>query len=205
MATLNSYFDGFLSNINPDPQMVKKAIKAHEPVRRHLATDEEFKEHHLDSFLYGSYRRRTAVGDIKDVDIVVLTNFDPNKDKPRTVLRKLKQALARYYENPDLADQRRSIRVDDPFSEDPSCKLTLDIVPAAIITDENGVLKVPDREEDCWIDSHPKGHLQVVNDLNAKEYSNEQFVPLVKIMKWWWKYQSAILQPKVERPHPKGF
>ncbi len=205
MATLNSYFDEFLSNINPDPKMVKRAVNAHEPIREHLATDEEFQDYYLDSFLYGSYRRHTAVGDIKDVDIVVLTKFDHNKDKPRAVLAKLKRALARYYENPDLANQRRSIRVDDPLPDDPNCKLTLDIIPAAIITDENGVLKVPDREDDCWIDSHPKGHLQVVNDLNAKEYSDERFVPLVKIMKSWWKYQCGILQPEVERPHPKGF
>jgi predicted nucleotidyltransferase len=208
VTKLPTLFDKFLSNINPDEQAVEYAQKAHSFVRKNLANDDKFSPYIEGSFLYGSYKRRTAVGDIKDVDIVVLTNFDikHTDNTPDRVLRKLKAALTRCYddaENPEY--QRRSIRVNDPLPEHKDAALTLDIIPAVVITTDEAVLLVPDREQKKWIRSHPKGHLNHTIDLNAEDYSNGWFVPLVKAMKWWWKYQCDIRQPKEKRPKPKGF
>jgi hypothetical protein len=81
--------------------------------------------------------------------------------------------------------------------------MTLDIIPAVMQDDEDGPLLVPDRELGEWVSSHPKGHMSHTTTLN--ESSNGQFVPLIKMMKWWWSYQCEIRQPDVERPKPKGF
>ena len=81
MPTLNTSFKTFLSNIEPNPETKKYAQEAHKPVREYLKNDEVFGEFFVDSFLYGSYARNTAVGDIKDVDIVVVTNFDPKNSE----------------------------------------------------------------------------------------------------------------------------
>jgi hypothetical protein len=208
MAELNDLFEIFISNINPDETAVQYAIDAHKPVRKCLEEQDDFKEYVEGSFLYGSYKRYTAVGDIKDVDIVVLTNFDTEDEKntPQKVLRSLKDALARCYEDPENPQyQRRSIRIDDPLPEHEDVEMTLDIIPAVIVTDRDGPLYVPDRVVKEWIWSHPKGHLRYTSKLNAQEYSKNRFVPLVKMMKWWWKYQCEIIQPEVERPKPKGF
>src|ERR1044071_980421 len=112
MTKLNALFDKFLQNIEPDEKMVNHAHNAHDPVRDFLENDEAFGQYVEDTFLYGSYKRNTAVGDIKDVDIVVLTNFDTESEEftPQKVLRKLKSALARHYGDQDNQEyQRRSI------------------------------------------------------------------------------------------------
>jgi hypothetical protein len=201
-------FRTFLKNINPDDKAIGYAQEAHTRVRECLAEDDKFKQYVTGSFLYGSYKRQTAVGDIKDVDVVILTNFDIYEPEhtPAKVLRKLKAALARCYDDPDNPEyQRRSIRVDDPLPDESDAELTLDIIPAVVLNGDENALWVPDRDQAAWIQSHPKGHLQYVNDLNADDYSNGRFVPLAKIMKWWWKYQCAVRQPNAVRPKPKGF
>lgn len=204
MSTQDDLFDKFLNKINPDSTAIKYAKKAHESVRECLEKQDKFSEHVIDTFLYGSYKRHTAVGDIKDVDIVVLTDFDPGEDTPERVLRQLKAALARCYDDPENPQyQRRSIRIDDPLPDDPDVLMTLDIIPAAIVGDKNSALRVPDREVKEWVWSHPREHLDHTTQLNEK--CNQKYVPLVKIMKWWWKYQCEIRQPDVERPKPKGF
>lgn len=208
MTKLNTLFEMFLRNIEPDKKAVKYAYLAHEPVRDFLENDEDFGEFFEDSFLYGSYKRHTAVGDIKDVDIVVLTNFDPESEEytPIKVLRKLKSALAKYYEDPENPEyQRRSIRINQPLPDNKEVKMTLDIIPAVAPNGEDEPLLVPDRDVEEWIISHPKGHLDYASELNKPENSEGRFVPLVKIMKWWWKYQCELRQPDLERPKPKGF
>lgn len=42
MAKLNSLFQRFLSNIEPDPEALSYAQEAHQPVREALAKDEKF-------------------------------------------------------------------------------------------------------------------------------------------------------------------
>lgn len=208
MAKLNDLFEVFLSNINPDEKAVEYAIDAHEPVRECLEKHDEFRQYVEGSFLYGSYRRNTAVGDIKDVDIVILTNFDIDDEEntPRRVLRRLKDALARCYEDPENPQyQRRSIRIDEPLPDNEEVEMTLDIIPAVVVTNKDEPLRVPDRVVQKWIRSHPKGHLEYTTKLNSDDYGKKRFVPLVKMMKWWWKYQSQERQPDVERPDPKGF
>lgn len=208
MSKLNSLFDQFLSNIEPDEDAVTYAQEAHKPVRDFLEHDESFGKYVEGTFLYGSYRRHTAVGDIKDVDIVLLTNFDTKDEEnsPQRVLRKLKAALARYYDDPESpAYQRRSIRVNDPLPNRPDVSMTLDIIPAVAPEDDDKPLLVPDREVTEWIRSHPKGHINATSALNRDEYSGGRFVPLVKMMKAWWQYQCEERQPEVERPKPKGF
>ncbi len=208
MAELGNQFDVFLSNIEPDTEVIGYAQDAHIPVRDYLKNDPIFKDFFVESFLYGSYKRHTAVGTIKDIDIVVLTKFDPENpdDNPRSVLRKLKAALARYYDDPENPQyQRRSIRIDEPLPDVPETEMTLDIIPAVEISGSDNPLKVPDRELNSWIWSHPKGHLKYSSELNDEEHGNGKYIPAVKMMKWWWKYQCMIRQPDVERPKPKGF
>jgi hypothetical protein len=208
MTKLNALFDKFLQNIEPDEKMVRYAHSAHDPIRTFLEEDGDFGQYVEDTFLYGSYKRHTAVGDIKDVDIVVLTNFDTESEDyaPQKVLRKLKSALARHYGDPKNQEyQRRSIRVNDPLPDNKDVEMTLDVIPAVATDGNDNPLLVPDRDVKKWILSHPKGHLEHTTELNKDQNSKGRFVPLVKIMKWWWKYQCEIRQPDVERPKPKGF
>lgn len=208
MQTMDSYFEDLRKSIEPQKARKKEAQKADDPVRDHLETHESFAERHVTTFLYGSYKRSTAIGDIKDVDIVVITNFTTDDD-PIDVLDELKDALAELYDEPDLADQRRSIRVDRPLPDVPDSELTLDVIPA-IYQDEDdpdGPLWVPDRDKKCWVPSHPKGHIAYSSGLNEVSHQKRAFVRLTKMMKWWWKYQFESRKPKVasHERKPKGF
>lgn len=201
-------FDEFRKAIEPEEKRKKYAQKADDPVREHLANHKSFAKRHVTTFLYGSYRRHTAEGDIKDVDLVVVTNFT-TKDKPISVLNELKDSLAELYEKPELADQRRSIRIDRPLPDVPGAKLTLDVIPAIYQNAANpeGPLWVPDREKKCWIPSHPKGHIAYSNNLSSQSKLENGFVRLSKMMKWWWRYQFETLKPTVaaHERKPKGF
>ncbi|MGH7203124.1 MAG: nucleotide-binding domain-containing protein [Candidatus Levyibacteriota bacterium] len=202
MANLKKSFDTFLQNIEPDKETKQYAIKAHTPIREHLENDEDFKEYFQNSFLYGSYARYTTVGEIKDIDIVVVTKFDNNDEEhtPRKVLAKLKKALNRYYETDNTEYQRKSIKVKDPLPDNPDVKMTLDVIPAIANDGEDKPLLVPDREDGEWVFSHPKGHISFTSMLNDKDHGNGMFVPFVKIFRYWWLYTS-----KKKHPMPKGF
>lgn len=208
MQKMSPYFEELRKVIEPNPDRKKEAQEADDPVREHLETHECFADRHVTTFLYGSYKRSTAVGDIKDVDIVVVTNYTTDHE-PVEVLDELKDALAELYDEPNLADQRRSIRIDRPLPDVPDSELTLDVIPA-IYQDEDdpdGPLWVPDRDKKEWIPSHPKGHIQRASDLNAESHQERAFVRLTKMMKWWWKYQFEKRKPKVagHERKPKGF
>jgi hypothetical protein len=206
MLKMSGYFDKLREAIEPDKKYKKEAQKADDPVREHLETHESFAHRHVSTFLYGSYRRSTAEGNIKDVDIVVVTNYT-TRDKPVSVLNALKDSLAELYDEPDLADQRRSIRVDRPLPEVPESELTLDVIPAINQGKPGGPLWVPDRDKEIWVPSHPQGHIDHASSLNARSYQERAFVRLTKMMKWWWKYQFELKRAGMEahRRKPKGF
>jgi hypothetical protein len=206
MQKMSKYFDDLRAAVEPDKKYKKEAQKADDPVREHLETHKSFAHRHVSTFLYGSYRRHTAEGNIKDVDIVVVTNYT-TRDKPVIVLDELKDSLAELYAKPDLADQRRSIRVDRPLPDVPDSELTLDVIPAINQDKAGGPLWVPDRDKEIWVPSHPQGHIDCAIELNASSYQERAFVRLAKMMKWWWKYQHEIKRAGTEahRRKPKGF
>jgi hypothetical protein len=206
MMEMHGYFEELRQAIEPDPRRKREAQKADDPVREHLATHWSYASRHLATFLYGSYRRSTAVGDIKDVDIVVVTNHTKS-DRPVAVLDGLKTSLGYLYPAPDLADQRRSIRIDRPLPDVPGASLTLDIVPAIYSGGVDDFLWIPDRDKATWVASHPKGHLQYTSYLNSQSYQERAFVRLTKMLKWWWKYQFERRWPGVpaHERKPKGF
>ncbi len=206
MLEMQGYFEELRQALEPEPQRKREAQRADDPVREHLASHKSFASRHVTTFLYGSYKRNTAVGDIKDVDIVVVTNYRKGDD-PLDVLDDLKASLEHLYEAPDLADQRRSIRIDRPLPDVPGSALTLDIVPAIYGGEPDEALWIPDRDRLEWVSSHPQGHLQYTSDLNKGSHQGRAFVRLAKVMKWWWKYQFGLKRPgtAAHERKPKGF
>lgn len=202
---LNWYFDELKAAIEPDEKYKKHAQKADDPVREHLRTHSTFSDRYVSTFLYGSYPRNTAVGNIKDVDLVIICN-NSNHSSPLALLNKLRDSLAVLYNDADLGDQRRSIRVDRPLSHISDTELTLDVIPAIYQNGSDGALWVPDREKREWTASNPREHMAYTTRLNTR--SNQgRFVPLAKMMKWWWKHQFELKRPWVEsfKRKPKGF
>lgn len=204
MAEVKSLFREYLTAIEPDSQARRLAAKAHVLPRDYLKQDEAFGQYVIDSFLYGSYRRRTATHDIKDVDIMLITSFDPDTVSPSKALNDLFEALKRCYGSDRvLKKNRRSIQVLNPLPDEDT-ELTLDILPAVEVNDGSGYLLVPDKDEREWILTNPRGHIDKVSDVNAEQ--DKKLVPMVKVMKAWWRHQSADLVTKNQpKPRPKSF
>lgn len=197
MATLNSLFSEFLSNIEPDKDTRAEAIDAHERVRDWLANHKAFGAVHVETFLAGSYRRRTSVTPIKDVDIIVvcaMSEYDPQN--PKKLLTRLKAALddnTRYKTR--TTPRRRSIQIG-------LSKIDMDIVPTVAPDGTDEPLLIPDRDVTQWFPTNPKGHISWTQTLNANTQTSEtdkgRFVPLVKMARWWKREQLR------SKRHPKG-
>lgn len=188
-----SGFEALLTAIEPD---ATPAIDAHTTVRERLRTHEKFKEHHVDTFLAGSYRRRTARSPIKDVDVVVMVQKELHEWEPEDVLELLDDTLADYddYKRRRRAN-RRSIQVG-------LATIDMDIVPTVALFGPDAELRIPDRDVEQWMRTHPKGHIAWIQKLNgstAKIGSQGTLVPLVKLLKQWKATRLG------DARHPKGF
>lgn len=112
---LPSRFKRFLEQIRPSAAHINQLRRGHTNLRRLILRDHELRNHIVTTFLQGSYRRSTAIRAVdgrigSDVDIVLVTNLDPQAHAPDAVLNRLKPILRPHY--PDLRMQGRSLRVE---------------------------------------------------------------------------------------------
>ena len=206
MSEVKKLFNEYLSAIEPDTKAKQAAAKSHVMPREYLEQDDEIGDSIQDSFLYGSYRRHTATHDIKDVDIVLISTFDPETDTPQIILSRLHAALERCYGSDNVLElNRRSICVTNPLPDDDT-DLTLDILPAVEVNDGSGYLLVPDRDQKEWILTNPRGHIEAIS--RANEESDKKLVPMFgkKSVKAWWRHQSESFKTASNpKPRPKSF
>ncbi len=183
---LLSDFKAFLSSIEPGSADVTAAKAAHEKVRDELRTDSESKEAHKETFLSGSYARSTAIKDINDVDVICLLDIDTVTTAPELVLSWLQGILSKYYK--ETRPQGRSVGAKAAND------VWLDIVPGVPIGTDDGPVKIPDREAQSWVASHPKG--QIAAAISQNKATDGLYVPVVKITKAW----RDRLSPESARP-----
>lgn len=195
---LRESFKALLGAINPNGEDVKPAVKAHTDLREFLASDDGLAKVYSDSFLSGSYARETSIAPIKDLDVVVLTNYDRATTTPRVALNALRRALRKKYTGDDeTVPNRRSILVDLPDTT-----LTMDVIPAIASGDRDQHIWVPDRALNEWIKSHPHGHITLATDRHqaSSEIGDRHlYKSTVKLLRWWRHRQLQGLR------HPKGF
>jgi len=184
---LTSYFAKCLSNIQPSSERVTAVSNAHTTLRDHLQNDAKLKWPIETSRLAGSYGRDTATDPIKDADIILglqhkKVSADAKEPNPVEVLSDLKSAIQLFYDEVEVRDQRRSIRVKvEGASSDET--VYLDVVPAVTPDGIDKVLWVPDRDKSKWIKSNPIGYVEYAGDRNSE--TDGRYVKLVKALKWW--------------------
>lgn len=214
MYSLNSEIKTFLSNIEPDNIYKTQAAEAQSELRAFLQASEDFKDMYLDSFLTGSYKRNTAIKEIKDVDIIVILNKQATNFEPKENVKDLYNSLKKSFENSDVYEikeveqQQRSIKLvwrfkNNKDNEIRNEELTLDVVPAIRSTENSNYdLWIPDKNLNAWIKTNPQGHIDKIKEKNQSciEINGQKpFVPFVKILKFW-KGESYKVPKK-----PKGF
>src|SRR5512136_812058 len=90
-----SYFRRYLRAIQPTLVSRRHAVQLHKTLTGRLASDKPFQDWYEGTFLYGSYRRNTAVQPIKDVDVCVLLGIKCDDHKPEAVVQRLRRVLER--------------------------------------------------------------------------------------------------------------
>jgi hypothetical protein len=209
MAEINSYFERFVSELNPSQTYLDDQAAGHRTLRRRLQEDGEFKKYHVATFLQGSYARDTALHPGKDVDVVVVTNLNSSVTTNEANL--LMERFLRQHYNGKWLRQNRSYGIALSY-------VTLDVVLArsehlsadeyqsltksaflrdAIVDWKKHPLFIPDREMSKWVPTHPKAQMEATTDQN-KECCGF-LVPMVKVLKAW--RRNAYSKPK----YPKGY
>jgi hypothetical protein len=166
-------FATYVSSCEPDDQAAAAAKAAHEKLRDRLKTDGDTKDAHKETFLSGSYARRTAIHNINDVDVICIVDIDHTITEPEVVLSWVQGVLTKYYTETRL--QGRSIGVK-------AKGVWLDIVPSTPVYD-GGPLWIPDRDARQWVQSHPKSQITAATDKNKG--TDGYYVQTVKLLKAW--------------------
>jgi hypothetical protein len=168
-------FATYVSSLEPHADAVTAAKDAHEKVRERLKTDDDTKEAHKDTFLSGSYARRTAMHDINDVDVIYIIDIDHTITEAEVVLSWLRGVLSKYYKETRL--QGRSIGASAAKG------MWLDVVPSTPVSADDGPLWIPDRDAKQWVQSHPKG--QIAAAISKNKATGGYYIQTVKLLKAW--------------------
>jgi hypothetical protein len=161
------------------------------------AVQEALGTFYADSFLAGSYRRKTQAVHLKDLDIIIVLN-DPTGElraSPRGALALMKNAAHTYSLVSHVDVKCRAVE----------CELAgypfwADLVPA--LEDGRGelLLAYVDKAEDIeeWRPADPKGQVAACQAKNAA--TGGIYVPVTRICKFW--NQSFTSSPSQEKPMP---
>lgn len=120
MATLPTYFRGFLSAIEPTKKQKEDKQTGQKTLRKRLDDDEDLAPILVSHFLQGSYRRSTAIrpaGESKsDVDVIVVTNLDPDHVTAQDALGQFLSFVKKHYKG-NYRQQGRSIGITLSYVE----------------------------------------------------------------------------------------
>lgn len=180
-----------MNNINPSQTYVDRAISEHETLRGYVERSHALSEYKPTTFLQGSYRKKTAIEMIKDVDIVCLFTegyhylppgeivTDPfTPEKVYGMLYNILSGMPMYKDK--LRPQKRSIGIE--------MGVQLDVIPAIAGPSgkDSDPIRIPERKVNgdmSWIDTYTRVDIKSCSEKNSRCDSN--FVPIVKMLKYW--------------------
>ncbi len=205
MHNLGTHFDCLLDNLKPPQERRDAARELPSAVRHYLKECGDFETISPHTHLVGSYAQHLSVGDIKDVDILIRVDGEPEVNDPvaKQVIIGLRTALADfpYWEklpswvrsggsaSLSVKGARRSVHLYFANHD-----FHLDIVPCIAPNGFSEQLWVPDRNWNEWVPSHPVGVLQLIQTLN--DAHGKKVRPLGKLIKHFRNYHMLTKQPK---------
>jgi hypothetical protein len=191
MTTVVQQFERLLAEQAPGDR-ADAARDAAPGVRDHLKKNEELPtQDNPATRLIGSYKRGTANNHLKDVDILVFVDVDENDYTPAEILKLLRDALNDYPSSESSTrTQKRSVRITLPDHD-----IDLDLIPALNYTSDNSKpLRIPDRDADEWIDTHPLRYEELLNELQKNHGGAVK--ALMRLFKIWRDQQFINKCPK---------
>lgn len=193
MTTVAQAFEALRQSLELTDSQREEASRQQNVVRENLRRG--LGERVQRDFLTGSYKRRTAIRPLKDIDLFVVLDVPVSgwdgtpKTTPQQVLSEVQRVLAQAYPTKDKPKlQTRSVNID--FT---GTGIGFDVVPA--VASNNGGYHIPDRSAGAWIRSDPERHEEVLQKANGN--AGGKLNPLVKMLKCWRRVQ----QPPVSSFH----
>ena len=136
-----------------------------------------------DSFLTGSYSRKTMIAPLKEADVDIFIQLGPSyfhhyngqNGGQAGLLDLVKKTLRKTYtRTPDISrnGQAVSIRFED---------FVVDVVPG--FSRQGGGYLIPNSVTKTWLSTDPKKHVQIISAQNQAHDGN--LIPLIKMVKGW--------------------
>jgi len=110
--TLQSKFDQFRQAIEPTENQREQIVGSHTHLRQTILQKLTYVKN---TFLTGSYKRRTLIRPLNDVDIFVILNYNPGaygNPTPQSILNRLKQDLTATYPSTTIMQDKPCITLD---------------------------------------------------------------------------------------------
>jgi len=110
--SLQTRFDKFRQAIEPTENERDKVISSHTHLRQNILQKMTYVKN---TILTGSYKRRTIIRPMNDVDVFVVLNYQPGaygNPTPQSVLNRLKQDLAVSYPNTTIKQDKPCVILD---------------------------------------------------------------------------------------------
>lgn len=175
MPTVPQVFDQLARNLELTTKEQEEASRQQNVVRDNLRASLSIQY----DFLGGSYRRRTAIRPLKDIDLVLVLDETKHRvlraEPPQKTLTLVRQALVAAY--PTAApprEQARSVNISFRGTE-----IGYDVVPA--FKHASGGYLIPDRERGAWIRTDPELHRKAC--IAANQAVGNMLNPLIKMAK----------------------
>jgi hypothetical protein len=145
-----------------------------------------------DSFLSGSYSRKTLIAPLKqaDIDIVMVLdpkyfhNYNGQNGGQAGLLDLLKRVLKKTYQStPDISRNGQAVTIQ--FTD-----FAVDVVPA--FSRQDGGYLIPNSITQTWLSTDPKKHVEIWAAANQRH--DGDLVPLIKMLKTWNRATSTFLR-----------
>ena len=173
---ITAAFDEFDEALKLDPGERSRAERVHNEITE-LLTGEGLI---TGAFLQGSFRRKTMIAPLRDIDKVVILHESVRGSSPTQVMDRLEAALQRRGPDAPVARAKPALKLDlGPDAVD------VDVVPAwETPTGDDDVLIAntePESGEDLWKRSNTRTLIRVVSERN--QTTNGRFVRQIRMAK----------------------
>jgi hypothetical protein len=174
MMTLPQAFEQLRNNLQLKPEEEQKAKEKQQEVFEKLKGSLGPSE----SFISGSYGRRTAIRPLHDIDLFLVLP-PPRPESPKIALETIRKAVQGAFPAGHQAHvQEHSVKLLFPGG-----LFSFDVVPAFKDPSTANFFWIPERTSGQWIRTNPRRHKEICDERDQN--AGAMFKPLVQMLKLW--------------------
>lgn len=174
-------FDQLLGKLSPSEQDLDRAIATHRRMREELVHRRDWIK---ETFLTGSYKRKTAIHPLNDVDFFCVVDSSWARGKtPQQIQREVQRVLQEIYPQTPIHRQKHSLGVAFPSQE-----IGYDVIPAVPVgTVTHMPYKIIHREtgDGTFIPSNPGATEAAKEEANSRGGPGGRMLQMIRLVKHW--------------------